>query len=238
MPTNLHTDIKSWANTDNEEDAMNDDHHYLWEHMIQTCANRSYAGKTVLDYGCNQGGFLELLYAHNPYQKGVGVDIATQSLAIASQKLGGKPVEFNTPESLDALRSVFDVAFSHEVLYLLPDLAAHAAQMHKALKQNGVYYAAIGCHTDQPQWDEWVSLISSYSNVSVQSYSLDDYANAFMEAGFEVSVQPFKLSGFFPLKQNNPYFPRVTDTLRYYESDKVIFRFKKSNANTNINTGA
>ena len=146
-------------------------------------------------------------------------------------------MNFETPDALDnpKMRNVYDVAFSHEVLYLLPDLNAHAAQMYECLKQNGVYYAAIGCHTDQPQWDEWVSLISSYSNVPVQSYSLDDYANAFIDQGFKASVQPFQLSGFFPLKQNNPYFPRIADTLRYYESDKVLFRFEKSNTSISAN---
>lgn len=230
----MQSNIKSWANCDDEESAMNDDHHYLWEHMIKTCVHRGLSHKSVLDYGCNQGGFMELLYRHHPFQSGMGIDIATESLAFAAQRLAGKPVSFGTPEDLDSpkLRAMFDLAFSHEVLYLLPDLAEHAAQMHNALKQNGVYYAAIGCHTDQPQWDEWVSLISSYSNVPVQSYGLDDYANAFIEQGFKASVQPFQLSGFFPLKKDNPYFPSVTDTLRYYQNDKVLFRFEKINTST------
>ena len=228
----MQTNIKSWANTDDEENAMNDDHYDLWEHMIDICIEQPLHGKTVLDYGCNQGGFLDLLYKRHPFKNATGVDIATESLGVAAERLVGKPVTFGTPDDLGSpeMRGTFDIAFSHEVMYLLPDLAEHAAKIHSVLKPRGTYYAVIGCHTDQPLWKDWLSLISEYSNVPVRSYALDDYANAFIDAGFTASVQPFRMNGFFPLKQNNPYFPRVADTLRYYEKDKVIFRFDKSAA--------
>jgi len=219
--------VATWANSNDEEDAMNDDHAPLWERMIALSLPNGCKGKAVLDYGCNQGGFLQMLYQKSPYAQGAGVDIAAESVAFARQRLAGLPVTLGNPDMLKGMPDAFDIAFSHEVLYLLPDLKAHAALIGKTLKQGGVYFAAIGCHTDQPLWNEWVSLIGSYSNVPVQSYSLDDYANAFFDAGFKVAAQPYRLDGFFPLKRNNPYFPKVQDSLRYYETDKVLFRFEK-----------
>lgn len=225
----MKTSVAKWAGTAEEEDAMNDDHAPLWERMIELTVTGRCADLKVLDYGCNQGGFLEMLYKKSPFKEGVGVDIASESIAFARQRLSRLPVNTGHPEMLDTMQGSFDLAFSHEVLYLLPDLAAHAALIKKALKPGGVYFAAIGCHTDQPLWDEWRTLIGSYSTVKVQDYSLDDYANAFFNEGFRVAAQPYRLDGFFPLKKNNPYFPKVADSLRYYDSDKVLFRFEKKN---------
>ncbi len=224
----MQNNLATWTTTDEEESAMNDDHAPLWRHMINLCINEPLTGKAVLDFGCNQGGFLEMLYKKSEYKEALGVDLAKDSLAFARQRLEGKPASFETPEILAQKSEYFDIAFSHEVLYLLPDIKGHAEIINKTLKPGGVYYAAIGCHTDQPIWEDWVSLIGSYSNVPVQSYSLDDYSNAFFDAGFTASVQPFRMDGFFPLKQNNPYFPKVKDSLRYYNEDKIIFRFEKT----------
>lgn len=42
----------------------------------------------------------------------------------------------------------FDIAFSHEVIYLIEDIAQHAADMLRVLKPGGVYYAVTGCQFD------------------------------------------------------------------------------------------
>ena len=110
---------------------------------------------------------------------------------------------------------------------LLPDLAAHAQTIKSVLKPGGIYYAAIGCHTQNPQWDRWRGLITEYSNVPVQDYSLDDYANAFYAEGFSVSAKPYRFEGFVPLKNENPYFPSLRDSLDYHSTHKTLFRFRK-----------
>ncbi len=221
--------IATWADTTAEEDAMNDDHAPLWRRMIALSVPAGdLQDKAVLDFGCNQGGFLEMLYRRAPYKEGTGVDIAASSVAVAKQRLAKLPVTLGSPDILEKKSAHYDTVFSHEVFYLLPDLAGHAALLRKILKPGGVYFAAIGCHTDQPLWPSWKVHISSYSNVKVQDYSLDDYAGAFFDAGFKVSAQPYRMEGFFPLKPKNPYFPKVADSLRYYDNDKVLFRFERS----------
>ncbi len=69
------------------------------------------------------------------------MDIARDSVAAANALRGTAPVRYEIATSLDAWPAQFDIAFSYEVIYLLPDLADHAAQMHAALKPGGVYYA-------------------------------------------------------------------------------------------------
>lgn len=217
--------IRTWANTQGEENAMNDDHRHLWQQLIRHTEEPNLSQKSVLDYGCNQGGFLRLLYTQKPFAHALGVDIAEDSLAAAQENVKDAPIAFTHVADLSNRKNEFDIAFSHEVIYLLPDLAAHAALIKSCLKPGGVYYAAIGCHTDNPQWPRWKEIIASYSNVTVQDYSLDDYAAAFFDAGFAVSAKPYSFTGFVPLKKGNAYFPKIRDSLDYHTTHKTLFRF-------------
>lgn len=216
--------MKTWTNSQSEEDAMYQDHLYLWHHMIDLMTEKDLSDKSVLDFGCNQGGFLRHLYARRPFASGLGVDIAEASLVHAASCLRGQPIEYAHANTLFMHENSFDVAFSHEVLYLLDDLSLHAKAIKNVLKDGGAYYAAIGCHTDNPLWERWRDLISSYSNVPVQNYSLDDYAEAFFAEGFDVSARPFRLEGFVPLKRENRYFPSLSDSLDYHTRQKTLFR--------------
>ncbi len=219
--------IKTWANTNDEEDAMNDDHMDLWLRMIRMTPEKDLSNKTILDFGCNQGGFLKTLYKNKPFKKAMGVDIAEGSIESANLNLSGEPIDYMHTGFLSKYEDSFDVAFSHEVMYLLPNLRDHAAQIKSCLKEDGIYYAVIGCHTDNPLWTQWHKIISSYSNVPVQNYSLNDYADAFFKEGFSVSVLPFSMDDFIPLKPHNEYFPNVMDSINYYTRNKIFFRFQK-----------
>jgi SAM-dependent methyltransferase len=219
--------VKTWAKDWANENAMNDEHDHLWRQLILHVEEDCLAGKEVLDYGCNQGGFLRLLFEMKPFRRGTGADIALESLAIARQKAGRLPLDFIRAPDLKDRAAAYDVAFSHEVLYLLPDLGAHAALINRALKPGGVYYAAIGCHTGNPLWQRWRDVIAAYSNVKVQDYSLDDYAHAFFDTGFSVSARPYAFQGFVPLKKRNAYFQTVTESLHYHTVDKTLFRLVK-----------
>jgi hypothetical protein len=64
--------VRTWAKDAAEEDAMNDDHDHLWRQLIRHLQEDSLAGKAVLDYGCNQGGFLRLLLEMKPFRHGTG----------------------------------------------------------------------------------------------------------------------------------------------------------------------
>ena len=124
----------------------------------------------------------------------------------------------------------FDFAFSHEVLYLLPDLRQHAETIAAALKPGGVYYAAIGCYIGNPLWEHWHALITRTTDIPVFDYSLDDYAAAFWQAGFDVAMRPFALDDFVMMKPANAYFPSVADSLDYHSRVKTIMRARKRGA--------
>jgi SAM-dependent methyltransferase len=195
--------------------------------MIELLAERSLQGRRVLDFGCNQGGLLRMLHQTHGYESALGVDIAEESIAKARDWSRLIPARFETRELLDGLESMFDLALSHEVLYQLPDLDDHAAEIFAALKPGGVYYAASGCHRENPEWAAWKPAIQAMSNLPVQDHSLDDYARAFDRAGFKVSARPFRIDEFVPIKVTCSLMPGVAAKLAYCTGVKTLFRLVK-----------
>jgi SAM-dependent methyltransferase len=220
--------ISTWNRNPAAEEAMGAAHAPIWRRMIDVSVVDDLSQSTVLDYGCNQGGFLRMLYDRHPFQAGVGIDIARESVARAQLLKRQRPIEYQAADHAAELGRAFDFAFSHEVLYLLPDLADHAADIKAALRPGGAYVAAMGCHTDSAVWPRWRKVIAETSSIPVYDHSLDRVAAIFSEAGFAVSVQPLALDAFMPVTVGSDYFPKIVDQLRYYSQDKVLFRFVRS----------
>lgn len=220
--------IRTWNRNEADEEAMGAAHAPIWRRMIDVSIHEDLRQSTVLDYGCNQGGFLRMLHDRHPFKSAVGIDIARESVARADLLKGQRPIDYKVSESAAALGLTFNFAFSHEVLYLLPDLAAHAADIKAALKPGGTYVAAMGCHKDSPVWPRWRKLIAETSSIPLYDHSLDAVAKAFSDAGFNVGVRPLDLDAFMPVTVGSEYFPKVVDQLRYYSQDKVLFRFVRA----------
>jgi len=62
--------------------------------MIDVSVSHDLHDSTILDYGCNQGGFLRMLYDRNPFRGAVGIDIARESVARADLLKGHRPIEY------------------------------------------------------------------------------------------------------------------------------------------------
>jgi SAM-dependent methyltransferase len=82
--------------------------------------------RRVLDAGCNRGGFLRLLVDTAGIAEGYGYDPASGAIADARRLARDRPLTFEVADTVPNGWIDFDVAFSHEVLYLLEDLRAHA----------------------------------------------------------------------------------------------------------------
>jgi SAM-dependent methyltransferase len=220
--------IATWNRNPAEEEAMGAAHAPIWRRMIDVSVPHDLRDSTILDYGCNQGGFLRMLYDRHPFKNAVGIDIARESVARADLLRGHRPIEYRITDRAASLGRSFDYAFSHEVLYLLENLGAHAADMKAALRPGGAYVAAMGCHTDSAVWPRWRKLIADSSSIPIYDHSLEAVAKAFSEAGFTVAVRPLDLDAFMPVTVGSVYFPKVVDQLRYYSQDKVLFRFVRT----------
>jgi SAM-dependent methyltransferase len=220
--------ISTWNRSQADEDAMGATHAPIWRRMMDVSVPHDLGQSTILDYGCNQGGFLRMLYDRHPFRSAVGIDIARESVARAELLKGQRPITYQVTDSAAGLGRIFDFAFSHEVIYLLPDPAAHARDIRAALRPGGAYVAAMGCHTDSGVWPHWRTLIAKSSSIPIYDHSLEAVSKAFADAGFAISVRPLALDAFMPVSLGSAYFPRIADQLRYYSSDKVLFRFVRS----------
>lgn len=223
--------IPTWTRSPADEQAMEDGHGPLWARLIELAEEPDLSNLRVLDYGCNQGGFLRMLHARKGFREAVGCDIAEDSVAVAEARRGGLPIRYVVGADLAGFDGRFDVAFSHEVVYLLPNIGAHARAVHAALTPGGVYYAVTGCHTDNPRWAAMREEILAKSSVPPVGRGLADYARAFANAGFAVAVRRFGLDAFVPLRRRGELAADgILERLDYFDRVKVCFRLVKEGA--------
>lgn len=217
------TSERNWYDDAASENAMADGHAPVWRHLIRLMRETDLSGCRVLDFGCNQGGLLRLLHAMRPFAEGVGIDIAAASIETARQQSANLPLRFEVGDNPGAYVERFDLAISHEVIYLVKDLEAHARQMFAALKPGGVYYAITGCHTGNPDLDAWRRIVHERTQTKIVDRSIDDYAALFLEAGFEVSARKLGYEGFIPYGRDR-WPTSYAHDLDYYREVKTMFR--------------
>ena len=210
-----------------EDEAMEDEHGFIWKAMLDT-VDSDLSERRVLDAGCNRGGFLRLLVDTAGIAEGYGYDPAPGAITDARRLAGDRPLTFEVADTVPDGWDDFDVAFSHEVLYLLEDLPAHAAGLFGALKPGGSYFAVMGVHAGSPMMSAWHA--ESAVELSLpRLYQLDEVARDFEYAGFSVSVANLKL-GFVPVSAHRHGHDHRSDLLAwldYYSREKVLFRFTR-----------
>ena len=210
-----------------EDEAMQDEHGFIWKAMLDTI-DTDLAGTRVLDAGCNRGGFLRLLVDTAGISEGHGYDPASDAIADACRLAGDRPLRFEVARRVPDGWGEFDVAFSHEVLYVLEDLAAHAADLFAALKPGGPYFAVMGVHEESPMMSAWHAESSAELGLP-RLYRLDEVAGVFEDAGFLVSLTNLKL-GFVPVSTHRHGHDHRRDLLSwldYYTRQKVLLRFTR-----------
>ena len=207
------------------DEAMQDEHAFLWKAMLETI-DVDLAGKRVLDAGCNRGGFLRLLADWWGIAEGFGYDPASGAIEDARRLVGQRPLRFAAGDTVPAGWGGFDAAFSHEVLYLLHDLRAHARAILGALVPGGVYYAVMGVHAASPLMAEW-----HHANVEElhlpELYDIDGVVTVFKEAGFDAAVSRLAIRFVPTAGRGHHHRGRLLDWLDYYCDQKLLLRFSR-----------
>ncbi len=201
---------------------MQDDHVFIWDAMCEA-AGPLLENAIVLDIGCNQGGFLRRMVDRWDIGRGYGFDIAEAAVAEASRLADDRPLTYTVSEGVPRDWIDFDLAFSHEVLYLLHDLPLHAHEIFAALRPGGAYFAAMGTHADNPLMELWHAALATGRDMP-PIYTLDDVAVAFEAAGFGVSARILDV-GFVPYRNHD--FPSYFAGIEYFTRHKILFRFGK-----------
>lgn len=216
----MSTDTDAYWRSAALDEAMQDKHGFAWRAMLDTI-DVELRGMRVLDAGCNRGGFLRLLCDAYGIRQGWGYDPAFGAVDDARRPAGDRPLTFEVAETVPDGWRGFDVAFSHEVLYLIHDLPAHAAAIHDALVPGGVYFGVMGVHADS-------SLAVWHRDNAPQLglprlYGIDEVIDCFGSKGFEASVARLKM-GFIPAAGNMPDLPKWVE---YFYDHKFMLRFAK-----------
>ena len=208
-----------------DDEAMQEEHAFIWEAMLETI-DIDLAGKRVLDAGCNRGGFLRLLTDTRAIAEGFGYDPAMGAVEDARRLAGGRPLRFEASDTVPTGCSGFDVAFSHEMLYLLHDLDPHARGIFAALSPGGVYYAVIGVHAASPLMAEWHRGNAQELHLP-ELYDIDEVIASFEGAGFDGAAARLAVR-FVPAATHGHHsHAKVLDWLDYYYDRKLMLRFQR-----------
>lgn len=208
-----------------EEDAtMQDAHRFVWDAMVRTI-DVDLSGRKVLDVGCNRGGLLRLLADTCGIAQGWGYDQASGAVADATSLCGDRPLTYAVADTVPTGWVGFDVAFSHEVIYLIDDLEAHADAVFDALVPGGVYFAVEGVHSASPMTAAWHAKAAQALGLPPLR-DLDQVVAAFDARGFAVSAARLEL-GFVPTSGHREnYF----QWFAYNHDFKPLFRFERPGA--------
>lgn len=210
-----------------DDETMQDEHGFIWNAMLDT-VDVDLAGAKALDVGCNRGGFLRMLVDRAGIGEGFGYDPASAAVDDARGLAAGRPLTFEAASTVPADWTGFDVAFSHEVLYLLRDLDDHAGAMFDALRPGAPYFAVMGMHAGSALMRQWHAANAEELDLPPM-YSLDQVAGMFERRGFDVSVARLRL-GFVPVSAHrggHRHDEDLLDWLDFYSRDKVLFRFAR-----------
>jgi SAM-dependent methyltransferase len=208
-----------------EDQTMQDEHGFIWRAMLDTI-DVDLAGTRVLDAGCNRGGFLRLLADERAIREGYGYDPAAGAIEDARRLGENRPLRFEVADTVPAGWDGFDVAFSHEVLYLLPDLATHARAVFDALASGGVYYAVMGVHRGSPRMAAWHARMANELRLPAL-YDVDGVVATFRGAGFEASAARLAMRFVPTAGHGHDDRSGLLDWLDYYYDQKLMLRFAR-----------
>ena len=147
-------------------------------------------------------------------------------MAAARALAGVSPIDYEIAPDLTTWADRFDIAFSYEVIYLLPDIDAHAAAICRPAGARGVLRGDRMPYR-QSALARFREVIGGSTNAPVQDRSPEDYAPAFAQAGFGVSVRRFGYKGFVPVLKDRRYYAKLVDAVDYPAEHKLMFRLVK-----------
>lgn len=214
-----------WQNRAEGEQQMEERHQRGWREVIQLIQEQDLSQMTVLDFGCNQGGFLRHLYQARPFKEGFGIDLAQASIEVANARKGDLPLTYVATTTPEQFAGRFELVISQAVIYLIKDLKTHAWKVKQLLKPGGVYYATytdLNANSSREHFTKW---INGNSLVESNAHTLDFIAETFAAEGFGVELQRRRPQGFIDISRDEDGFLSIADRMKATYEQAYIFRF-------------
>lgn len=214
-----------WHDDAAGEQSMEENHAPHWRKLLAMVEEQDLSAYNILDFGCNQGGFLRFLYGRRPFASGTGIDLARDSITVANQRKRDLPLTYEATADIEKFGRVFDLIFSSAVIYLVQDLAEHARKIKAVLKPGGVYYCTYTDYSKNPSLLRVKKTIDRNGALPMQLHALDDIADAFFAQGFSVAIRRMPPQGYISLEPQDPWFNSIADRMQYEYEEAFIFRF-------------
>lgn len=211
-----------WRETKNGDQEMEDGHQVGWQKIIRQLDEKEITDQRVLDFGCNQGGFLRTLYETYPFSSGIGVDLAKKAIEVAKLRQGGYPISYYQTGDILSLGEVFDVVMSTSVLYLIEDLPAHFKMISAVLAEQGVYYASFTDMTKNPSFEYMREKIDRYGATKMQNKSLTEVVDELLAAGFSVELRKEQTESVYDVTEYHNFYQSVDDYILGLENSYLI----------------
>ena len=224
--TQVHSTDAHWSESIASSKLLQAQNYPKWESMISCITERDLSAQSVLDFGCNLGGFLRLLYERQPFRYGLGVHINPEFLRYAAGESIDLPIEYVSTIESDRFSALFDTAFSHEVIHLLPDLDAHAENIWRVLKSGGSYYLLKTYSTRKV----WALTKKVLRRKKIRGFRREpqEVIDTFERHGFHPAVRPLPFNWFAPCgSATYKRYKNFSGMLDHYTHRKLLFRFTR-----------
>lgn len=206
----------------------------FWIGMLRSLVQPIQSTDHILDFGCGQGLFLQLLYEYFPFASATGIDFDADSIAsaqrLATDRWPQRPVAYveGNEACLSSYANSFDHIFAQEIFWMNRDISALAQWMYHAIKPGGRCYCTMGSHDRNPLWAHRRDQMLA-TGQECYTWSVEDVANAFHAAGFAVGARLLPCDGFLMYHPESTPKNAVSllDLVQSTASAKILFYFGK-----------
>lgn len=165
-----------------------------YQHKLAKTREYFRPDSRVLEIGCGTGS---TAIAHAPYVAQIyATDISANMLAIARDKIaaadiGNISLECAEVTDLNVAEGQFDVVLALNLLHLLDDWEAVAAQAYHWLKPGGVFVTSTPCLNDGMGFLKWILTPGAWLGLvpAVRFFSCNELLESLKGAGFSVDYQ-------------------------------------------------
>lgn len=216
-----------WLEGLNGDQDMEDSHQEGWRNVINIIDKGDILNKRILDFGCNQGGFLRALYDSVPYKNACGNDLAKKAIEVAKERVGNYPIHYFCTSDVSSLERKFDTVTSTSVLYLIADLASHFKAISDVLDDEGVYYISFADQSKNPSRKFMEEKINKYGATKSQNHTLSEVVDYLVQQGFSVELRKEYQKTSYLVTNYKEFYLSVDDYILACENSFLIKATKR-----------
>jgi SAM-dependent methyltransferase len=187
------------------------------------------APENILDIGCHHGGLLEQLANQLHPKSLIGIEPSAhcrERALFRLRKLAPK-VSILPPERWnEVITGSINLLTCHEVLHLIEDLPELFYQISRTLQKQGTVFIVVGCHTENPLWQQWSAQLQEKGQ-QVYNRSPFDILRAGINAGLSGAVRPLRRDGWVIYNPDDSIFKysSAEELFNHQYRHKLLFRF-------------